>query len=226
MTTVKKLIALLCTVSLLFCFAGCGSENETNPADLESGINSSGQSEPSGEPAEGGIGTHHAVITVKDMGEIKLELYGDTAPVTVQNFIDLANAKFYDGLTFHRVDKGFMIQGGDPNGNGTGGSGKEIKGEFTENGFNNPISHTRGVISMARAGNPYNDAPYYNTASSQFFIMHEDTPAIDGKYAAFGKVTEGMAIVDKIANTPVTDAASGAVAKENQPIIESIRITD
>ena len=166
-----------------------------------------------------GYGIHHAVITVENSGDIKLELDGDTAPVTVENFVTLAKSGFYDGLTFHRIINGFMIQGGDPKGNGTGGSDKTIKGEFKQNGVENNISHKRGVISMARASD-------YNSASSQFFIMHKDGDYLDGAYAAFGHVTDGMDIVDKIAeNTPVTDN-NGTVLKENQPVIKSVVITD
>ena len=164
-------------------------------------------------------GIHHAVITVENYGEIKLELDGDTAPITVKNFTELAKSGFYDGLTFHRVISGFMIQGGDPNGNGTGGSDKTIKGEFSANGVDNKISHKRGVISMARSKS-------YDSASSQFFIMHEDGTYLDGQYAAFGHMTEGMETVDAIAkNTPVTDN-NGTVLRENQPIIKSVEIID
>ena len=133
------------------------------------------------------------VIEMKDGGIIKLELYPDKAPITVANFVKLVNSDFYNGLKFHRVMKGFMIQGGDPKGNGTGGSSTKIKGEFSNNGVNNTLSHTRGVISMARSTG-------MNTASSQFFIMHKDTKSLDGDYAAFGKVIEGMDVVDAIAN--------------------------
>jgi len=137
--------------------------------------------------------TAYVQIDVQDYGSITAELYGNTAPETVKNFLQLADEGFYDGLTFHRIISGFMIQGGDPNGNGTGGSGKNIKGEFAINGVNNPLKHTRGVISMARSMMP-------NSASSQFFIMHQDAPHLDGQYAAFGKVTEGMDVVDHIAS--------------------------
>ena len=133
-------------------------------------------------------------IKVKDLGTIQVELDETAAPITVKNFLDLAEQGFYDGLTFHRVIKGFMIQGGCPHGTGTGGSGKNIKGEFAANGHINPIAHKRGVISMARAMDP-------NSASSQFFIMHQDAPHLDGQYAAFGRVTAGMDIVDKIAES-------------------------
>lgn len=132
-------------------------------------------------------------ITMENGKQIKLELYPEAAPITVQNFIDLVQKGFYNGLTFHRVISGFMIQGGCPNGTGTGGPGYQIKGEFASNGVDNPIKHTRGVISMARAMDP-------NSAGSQFFIMHQDAPHLDGSYAAFGKVTEGMDVVDEIAS--------------------------
>lgn len=162
-------------------------------------------------------GKHYVEMKVKDYGTIKLELDSDVAPITVTNFINLVNSKFYDGLTFHRIIDGFMIQGGDPLGNGTGGSSKTIKGEFSENGVKNSISHVRGVISMARSSD-------YNSASSQFFIVQKDTTSLDGQYAAFGKVISGMDVVDKIAKVKVEDD-NGTVSKENQPVIESIRVT-
>ena len=138
-------------------------------------------------------GKHHAKIKVKDYGTIEVELDGDTAPITVANFVKLVNEKFYDGLTFHRIMSGFMIQGGDPLGNGTGGSDETIKGEFSSNGVENNISHKRGVISMARSSEP-------DSASSQFFIMHADAPHLDGQYAAFGKLVEGEDVLDSIAS--------------------------
>ncbi len=133
------------------------------------------------------------VIEMNDGGIIKLQLDETAAPITTANFKKLVSQKFYDGLIFHRVIKGFMIQGGDPTGTGMGGSTEKIKGEFLENGINNPLKHTRGVISMARSQN-------MDSASSQFFIMHHDSPHLDGSYAAFGKVVEGLEVVDKIAN--------------------------
>ena len=133
-----------------------------------------------------------AIIDVKDYGTIKVELNPKEAPITVENFVKLAKSGFYNGLTFHRVIKGFMIQGGCPKGNGTGGPGYEIKGEFAANGVPNNISHKRGVISMARAYDP-------NSAGSQFFIMHKDGNFLDGQYAAFGETIEGIEVVDKIA---------------------------
>ncbi len=133
------------------------------------------------------------IIEMNDGDIIKLQLDEKAAPITVNNFIKLVNQNFYDGLIFHRVIKNFMIQGGDPTGTGTSGSGQNIKGEFLTNGINNPLKHTRGVISMARSQHP-------DSASSQFFIMHQDAPHLDGSYAAFGKVVEGMDVVDKIAS--------------------------
>ena len=132
-------------------------------------------------------------IQMKNGGTMKAELYPEIAPETVKNFVDLASKGFYNGLIFHRVIPGFMIQGGDPQGTGMGGPGYTIKGEFTSNGFKNDLKHTRGVLSMARAMDP-------NSAGSQFFIMHEDSPHLDGQYAAFGKVIEGIEVVDKIAS--------------------------
>ena len=134
-------------------------------------------------------------ITMDSGKTIRLELYPEIAPITVENFLDLVNKGFYNGLSFHRIIPGFMIQGGDPSGNGTGGPGYKIKGEFKSNGVNNDIKHERGVISMARAFDP-------NSAGSQFFIMHADAPHLDGNYAAFGHVVEGLEVVDEIANTP------------------------
>ncbi len=164
-------------------------------------------------------GTHHAEITVKDYGEIDVELDADTAPVTVTNFVKLVQDNFYDGLTFHRIIDGFMIQGGDPNGDGTGGSNENIKGEFSNNGVKNDISHVRGTISMARSTDP-------DSASSQFFIVQSDSTHLDGDYAAFGHVTSGMDIVDKICKDAKPTDDNGSIAKDQQPVIESIRMVD
>ena len=164
-------------------------------------------------------GTHHAEIDIKDYGVIKVELNGDVAPITVANFINLANSHFYDGLTFHRIIDGFMMQGGDPLGNGTGGSDNTIKGEFSQNGVENNLSHTRGAISMARSTD-------MDSASSQFFIVQSDSTYLDGQYACFGYVTDGMDIVDKICKNAVTTDSNGSVSAENQPVINSIKITD
>ncbi|MEG0981622.1 MAG: peptidylprolyl isomerase [Erysipelotrichaceae bacterium] len=195
---------LLCTLSLLLAvsLSGCGSDEEVKKdASIKK------------------VGIHHIEIVVKDYGIIKAELNGDVAPITVTNFIDLANKGFYNNLTFHRIIDGFMIQGGDPNGDGTGGSDKNIKGEFESNNISNDIKHTRGVLSMARAQDP-------DSGSSQFFIMHQDAPSLDGDYAAFGKVSEGMDVVDAIVSKAVVIDNNGSVEKANQPIIESIKVID
>ena len=139
------------------------------------------------------MGNPIVTIQMKDGGVMKAELYPDIAPATVKNFVDLASKGFYNGLIFHRVISGFMIQGGDPEGTGMGGPGYSIKGEFTANGFRNDLKHTRGVLSMARSMDP-------DSAGSQFFIMHADYPYLDGQYAAFGKLIEGIEVVDKIAS--------------------------
>ncbi len=162
---------------------------------------------------------HHVQINIRDYGAVTLELDAAAAPVTVQNFLDLASSGFYDGLTFHRIMDGFMIQGGDPLGNGTGGSGKNIVGEFSANGWDNPISHQKGVISMARAR-------AMDSASSQFFICVADAAYLDGQYAAFGYVTEGMEIVEQIARDARPIDNNGTVPKDQQPVIESITVLD
>ena len=154
-------------------------------------------------------------IEMENGKKIKLELYPEEAPITVENFLELVKNHFYDGLTFHRVISGFMIQGGDPLGTGFGGSDKRIKGEFLANGVNNRIKHVRGVISMARSQNP-------NSASSQFFIMHADAPHLDGQYAAFGKVVEGIEVVDEIASVK-TDYND---MPKTPQVIKSITIDD
>jgi len=164
-------------------------------------------------------GKHNIDIEVENYGTIKVELDADAAPLTVANFIKLAKDKFYDGLTFHRIIDGFVIQGGDPQGNGTGGSDENIKGEFEANGVKNPISHVRGTISMARSSE-------YDSASSQFFICQADCLQLDGEYAAFGHVTEGMEIVDKICAEAITTDGNGTVAPENQPVIKKITVED
>ena len=162
-------------------------------------------------------GTVYADIVIEDYGTITVELDGAAAPETVENFVRLAEDGFYDGLTFHRIMAGFMMQGGDPNGNGTGGSDQTITGEFAANGIENNLSHTRGAISMARA-------QAYNSASSQFFIVHEDSTFLDGNYAAFGYVTEGMEVVDNICEDAEPTDNNGSIAKEAQPVIQTITI--
>ncbi|MBQ7828618.1 MAG: peptidylprolyl isomerase [Clostridia bacterium] len=184
----KRILSMiLCVAVLACCFAGCSAEGKT-------------------ETNDDGVEIIDGVVH----GEIILELYKDKAPITVKNFCDLANQKFYDGLTFHRIYEGFMIQGGDPDGDGTGGSPNNIKGEFTANGVQNDLSHTRGVISMARSN-------AMDSASSQFFICHEDSTFLDGQYAAFGKVIEGMEVVDALATVETTYGASG---EKTTPVIK------
>ena len=206
------LFALLAMLVLTACGGKSNAQTDTSAPD------DSSQQTTADDTAEP-IGQHHAQITVKDYGTIDIELDGDVAPISVQNFIDLANDGFYDGLTFHRIITGFMMQGGDPTGTGMGGSEDNIKGEFSANGVKNDLSHTRGAVSMARS----ND---YDSASSQFFIVQQDSTYLDGQYACFGYVTNGMDVVDTICdNTPVTDD-NGTVEAANQPVIESVKIID
>ena len=162
--------------------------------------------------------THRAEIVMEGYGTIKLELDGNAAPITVENFEKLANSGFYDGLTFHRIIEGFMMQGGDPEGSGYGGSGQNIKGEFWQNGVENTLSHTRGAISMARS-------QQYDSASSQFFIVHQDAAdSLDGKYACFGYVTAGMDIVDKICTEAEPTDNNGKIAISKRPCMERVRV--
>ena len=233
-------------LSLITVLAGCGPESTigssssgqteqestqssspTAPQDAENNGNSSNNNQsqsgnqvekPQSNSTEENMDTTtiQATITMSNGGIIVLELYPEIAPESVRNFVYLARDGFYDGLKFHRIIKGFMIQGGCPDGNGTGGPGYSIKGEFELNGFTNDLEHTRGVLSMARSQNP-------NSAGSQFFIMHADAPHLDGSYAAFGRVIEGMEIVDELAETPVYDT-NGSVRPENMPVIKSIVI--
>ena len=159
----------------------------------------------------------YADIVIENYGTITISLDAGAAPKTVDNFISLAENGFYDGLTFHRIIEGFMMQGGDPNGDGTGGSGTTITGEFSANGYNNTLSHTRGTVSMARS-------PKYNSASSQFFIVQEDSTHLDGAYAAFGHVVSGMDIVDQICADAEPIDGNGLIAADEQPVIISITI--
>ena len=199
----KKLLCVLTAALMMLSVTGCGNASTSE----------SGAEEHFSPVTEG----NEVVITVKDYGTIELELDREAAPITVDNFVKLVQDGFYDGLTFHRIISGFMIQGGDPLGNGTGGSDTTIKGEFKNNGVENSISHTRGVISMARSRD-------MDSASSQFFIVHEDSTFLDGDYAGFGHVTQGMEVVDAICeNTPVIDG-NGTVDSSAQPVIESIKM--
>lgn len=228
----KKIIALISLVmvmSLVFMLGACGNKNDTETTSSESTEETAGESTGENETSEnssaetgdvqGGIGMHNIEIKIKDYGTVKLELDGDTAPITVANFIKLTNEGFYNGLTFHRIMDGFMVQGGDPQGNGFGGSDETIKGEFASNGVTNNISHKKGVISMARAQDP-------NSASSQFFITVADSEFLDGNYAAFGHVTEGQDILDKIASDAKPVDNNGTIPKEAQPVIEEILVVE
>lgn len=228
----KKIIALISLVmvmSLVFMLGACGNKNDTETTSSESTEETAGESTGENETSEnssaetgdvqGGIGMHNIEIKIKDYGTVKLELDGDTAPITVANFIKLTNEGFYNGLTFHRIMDGFMVQGGDPQGNGFGGSDETIKGEFASNGVTNNISHKKGVISMARAQDP-------NSASSQFFITVADSEFLDGNYAAFGHVTEGQDILDKIASDAKPVDNNGTIPKDAQPVIEEILVVE
>ena len=207
----KKFLCLAFSIFALIVSVACSEKADSKSVAQNAGANNN----------VGGVNVANPKIeiSVKDYGVIQLELDSTAAPITVENFTKLVKEGFYNGLTFHRIISGFMIQGGDPKGDGTGGSKETIKGEFASNGVPNPIKHVRGVISMARSMNP-------DSASSQFFIMHQDSPHLDGEYAAFGHVTSGIEVVDKIcANVPVQDR-NGTVLKDDQPVIEYIKIIE
>ena len=226
----KKVLALVLIMGLaLTLLLACNGDEEETANDTAQENNATQEAPPAvpetlefpaEEPADLWEGEMTKVkIEIEDFGDIIVELNRDAAPLTVDNFLGLVNDGFYDGVGFHRIIEGFMIQGGDPDGTGMGGSGENIKGEFTSNGVENPIQHLRGVISMARAQDP-------NSASSQFFIMHQDSPFLDGDYAAFGRVVEGIEVVDAIATTvPVTDG-NGSVERENHPIMTRVSVVD
>lgn len=230
----RRIICLLTAALLAVATVGCGSGQDTAKESREEA--SDMQDEDQGETAvtqekenqkenvsaqEESLlsGKHYVNINIKDKGTIKAELDADAAPITVTNFVKLVKEGFYDGLTFHRIIEGFMMQGGDPTGTGMGNAGQTITGEFASNGVENPISHTRGTISMARSGQP-------DSASCQFFIMHQDGTYLDGDYAAFGHVTEGMEIVDDICENTTGQDSNGMVPEENRPVIESIEYVE
>ena len=191
MLNIRKKLVLGATLSIaLLSLVGCSATNNKSQGELPT-----------------------ATISIKDFGDVEVELYPEIAPNTVNNFISLANDGFYDGTTFHRVIKDFMIQGGDPEGTGMGGPGYSIKGEFSSNGFENNLAHTEGVLSMARSFMP-------DSAGSQFFIMTGTSPHLDGEYAAFGKVTDGMDIVHEIENTETDDSDRPI----NTVTIESVKV--
>ena len=195
----KAWTALLLCAGLILSLAGCGSQY--------------------GDFTTEAAVTHYAEIQVEDYGTITLALDGQAAPETVANFVALAEEGFYDGLTFHRIIEGFVIQGGDPNGDGTGGSDTAIKGEFRDNKFDNPLSHVRGAVSMARSQK-------YNSASSQFFIVHQDSTDLDGAYAVFGYVTKGMDVVDAIVADAQPTDRNGSIQPEQQPVITTVTVTE
>ena len=207
----RKVLSICLAALLVLSLAGCGKTSVV-------GITTTSKTPAANEESQG-VGTHHAEIDIQDYGTITVELDGDIAPITVQNFMDLANDGFYDGLTFHRIIAGFMMQGGDPNGNGTGGSENTIKGEFSANGVENPLSHTRGAISMARAQD-------MDSASSQFFICHADSTFLDGQYACFGYVTDGMDVVDAVCEAAQPTDDNGTIPADQQPVITEVRMID
>ena len=207
----KKLLTACVAAVLLLSLAACGKTDTDTITDSKA-------DKPAAETA--GVGTHHAEIDIQDYGTITVELDGDAAPITVDNFLKLAKEGFYDGLTFHRIIDGFMIQGGDPEGTGMGGSDETIKGEFSANGVENNLSHTRGAISMAR------NSVSMDSASSQFFIVQSDSTFLDGQYACFGYVTSGMDIVDQICKDAQPTDGNGTIPAAEQPVITAVRVID
>lgn len=202
-TMKRKLIAALLAVCMALTLCACGADDIATTDVVQTDLDLTK--------------TYYADIVIKDYGTVTVELDPETAPITVDNFVTLAESGFYDGLTFHRIIAGFMMQGGDPDGNGTGGS-DPIVGEFAANGHENNISHERGVISMARRGNSY------DSGSCQFFIMHADADYLDGQYAAFGHVTEGMDVVDAVVADARPTDSNGTISADQQPVIETITI--
>ena len=209
----KRVVAALLGCLLLLAIAGCSQDYEAGRAKQE--VESPPEESSTVDATV--VGSYTALIEVENYGTITVDLDESAAPETVRNFVSLAQDGCDDGLTFHRIIDGFMIQGGDPDGNGTGGSDQTIKGEFSENGVENNLSHTRGAISMARSDD-------YDSASSQFFIVHEDSTYLDGSYAAFGYVTEGMDVVDAICADAQPTDNNGSISAEDQPVITSIVI--
>lgn len=220
----KRLISIILMAALLsLCLTGCGDTREN--ADKSTAKTTKKESFAEKKDADTSnsqylTGKHHAEIVIAEYGKLELELDADVAPITVTNFVNLVKKGFYNGLTFHRIMSGFMIQGGDPNGDGTGGSEETIKGEFKSNGVENTMSHKRGVISMARTQNDP------DSASSQFFIVQADSDFLDGDYAAFGKVTARMDIVDKICQSVQPIDNNGTVPADQQPKITAIKVID
>lgn len=213
---------LLAAVMVFFCLSACTAENSATDQDTETETAKAASSAAASEEAAGTPISGDALfadIDIEGYGTVTVELDREAAPKTVENFVKLADEGFYDGLTFHRIMEGFMMQGGDPTGTGMGGSEENVAGEFADNGYDNPISHVRGTISMARSNNP-------DSASSQFFIVQEDSTFLDGAYAGFGTVTDGMDIVDAIceAAQPIDD--NGTIRAEEQPVITTVTIRE
>ena len=225
----RRSFVWLALAAASFSLAACGSSSsaggEEGTSTSASSSSPSSDASPDADATDQPTGTyasgvHHATIEVTGYGTISVALNADVAPITVSNFAGLVEQGFYNGLTFHRVVRDFMIQGGDPNGDGTGGSGTTIKGEFSANGVKNDIAHVRGTISMARSSD-------YNSASSQFFIVQKTAASLNGQYAAFGNVTDGMDVVDAIVDATADKGDSnGILPKEDQPVIASITMVD
>ena len=213
----KKMLTMLLTVCMLVTITACGTQGTATSQTDVTTLTGEDAYTSQIELLDEGM-TYYVDMEIADYGTVTLQLNQSAAPITAANFVALAESGFYDGLTFHRIISGFMVQGGDPKGNGTGGSDMKIKGEFAANGWDNPIKHERGVISMARTSEP-------NSATSQFFIMHLDSPGLDGQYAAFGYVTEGLDVVDAICSTAEPTDDNGSIALIDQPVIETITIT-
>ena len=248
--TLRIIFALLLVFVMAFSFTACGDEktssvNETTATNSSSDSEGQSSAQSNVENSTSDENVVKAEIVIKKYGTIKLDLYADEAPKTVANFVKLAKDGFYNGLTFHRIIKGSMMQGGRPLGNGTGGSDEDSVGEFALNGHTNNISHIRGTISMARSGSSYeqylsmgykmSDLPAdaksdieraCNSGSSQFFICHKDSTFLDGSYAAFGRVTEGMEVVDAVCEQAKPTDDNGTIPKSDQPVIESIKILE
>ena len=236
----KSLLLVVCVLMCTVLFAGCAengkkasstSKDATADQQATDTQNTEGTTDNADNDKEGAEGEetgaqpekvevkdHYLIqIDIADYGTIKVDLDRTAAPITVDNFVNLVNQGFYDGTTFHRIINGFMMQGGDPTGTGYGGLEQTIKGEFKNNGIDNPLKHTRGAISMARSKDP-------DSASCQFFIMHQDAPHLDGDYACFGYVTEGMEVVDEICENTKVEDRNGSVAPANQPKITKITL--
>lgn len=212
---IKRIFVVAMVAAMAFAMAACGGNETTSGTDGSSAdANIPGTYTPE---LLDETKTYYADIDIADYGKITVKLNQAEAPVTCANFVALAEDGFYDGLTFHRIMVDFMMQGGDPEGNGMGGSENNIVGEFAQNGYENNISHKRGVISMARANDP-------NSASSQFFICHADSDFLDGQYAAFGEVTEGLDVVDAVCEKAQPTDNNGTIQTEEQPVMTSIKI--